>query len=46
MEAEYFVDCIANDKTPVNDGLSGLRIVKMLEAANASIKDKGRLVEL
>jgi predicted dehydrogenase len=46
MEAEYFVDCVANDKTPVNDGLAGLRIVKMLEAASASIKDKGRLIEL
>jgi predicted dehydrogenase len=46
MEAEYFVDCVTNDKTPVNDGLAGLRIVKMLEAANASIKDKGRLIEL
>ena len=45
-EAEYFVDCVENNKTPMNDGLAGLRIVKMLEAANASIKDKGRLIEL
>ena len=46
MEAEYFVDCVENNKTPMNDGQAGLRVVKMLEAANASIKDKGRLVEL
>jgi predicted dehydrogenase len=45
-EAEYFVDCVENNKAPVNDGISGLRVVKMLEATNASIKDKGRLIEL
>lgn len=45
-EAEYFVDCVENDKTPINDGLAGLRVVKMLEAANASISTKGRLIEL
>jgi predicted dehydrogenase len=45
-EAEYFVDCVENNKTPMNDGLAGLRIVKMLEAANESIKAKGRLIEL
>lgn len=45
-EAEYFVECVENNKTPVNDGISGLRVVKMLEATNASIKDKGRLIEL
>lgn len=45
-EAEYFVKCVENNKTPVNDGISGLRVVKMLEATNASIKDKGRLIEL
>ena len=45
-EAEYFVDCVENNKTPMNDGLAGLRVVKMLEAANESIKAKGRLIEL
>jgi len=45
-EAEYFVDCVENNKTPLNDGVSGLRVVKMLEAASASIKGKGRLIEL
>ena len=45
-EAEYFVDCVENNKTPINDGLAGLRIVKMLEAASESIKAKGKLIEL
>ena len=30
----------------MNDGQAGLRVVKMLEAANESIKAKGRLIEL
>jgi predicted dehydrogenase len=46
MEAEYFVDCITNNKPPINDGLAGLRVVRMLEAANKSMMDRGKLVEL
>jgi predicted dehydrogenase len=45
-EAEYFVDCVENNKTPINDGASGLRVVKMLEAASASIKARGHLIEI
>ena len=45
-ELAYFVECIAQDKTPVNDGQAGLRIVKMLEAANQSIRQRGALVYL
>jgi predicted dehydrogenase len=46
LEAEYFVDCVYNNKTPINDGSAGLRVTRMLEAANESIKQKGKLVEL
>jgi predicted dehydrogenase len=46
IEAQYFVDCIMNDKTPVNDGQAGLRVVRMLEATDESIKNKGKLVKL
>ncbi len=45
-ELSYFVDCIVNDKTPINDSLAGLRIVKMLEAADQSVKQRGKLVQL
>jgi predicted dehydrogenase len=45
-ELAYFVDCIAKDETPVNDGEAGLRVVKMLEAANQSIRQRGALVYL
>ena len=46
MEADYFVDCITNGKTPINDGAAGLRVVRILEAANASLKQRGAPVTL
>ena len=45
-ELEYFADCITNDRTPINDGKAGWRVVRMLEAANQSIKERGAMVEL
>ena len=35
VELGYFLDCIKTNQTPLNDGLAGLRVVKMLEAANS-----------
>jgi predicted dehydrogenase len=46
VEMEYFADCIMNSKTPFNDGHAGLRVVRMLEAAEASIQKRGELVRL
>jgi predicted dehydrogenase len=46
LETEHFVDCVLNNKTPINDGLSGLRVVEVLEAANKSLMKKGGIVEL
>jgi predicted dehydrogenase len=46
LEAEYFVDCILNDKTPFNDGHAGLRVVKMLEASTYSLRHGGKKVKL
>jgi predicted dehydrogenase len=43
-ELAYFVDCILTDQTPFNDGHAGLRVVKMLEAANQSMQKRGQLV--
>jgi len=45
-ELAYFVDCIVHDKTPMNDGKAGLRVVKMLEAATESLRQRGTLVYL
>src|SRR3989442_697871 len=33
-ETKYFVECISKGQRPFNDGIAGLRIVKMLEAAD------------
>jgi predicted dehydrogenase len=46
VEMGYFADCIMNNKTPFNDGHAGLRVVRMLEAAEASIQKRGELVRL
>jgi len=46
VELGYFADCILNNKTPFNDGHAGLRVVRMLEAVDRSIRKKGELVRL
>ncbi len=46
VELEYFFDCILNDRTPLNDGLAGLRVVKILEAADRSLKERGKIIPL
>src|SRR5882762_8625732 len=46
VEASYFIDCIRNDKRPFNDGRAGLRIVRMLEAADESLRHKGKVVKV
>ena len=45
-ELEYFAECILNDNTPFNDGMAGMRVVRMLEAAAESLKEKGKIVPL
>jgi predicted dehydrogenase len=45
-EASYFADCILNDKKPFNDGIAGLHVVKMLEAADRSLEQKGKIIQL
>lgn len=46
VEMAHFLDCIERNVTPMNDGLSGLRVVQMLEAADQSIRKRGELVLL
>jgi predicted dehydrogenase len=46
LELNYFVDCIRKDETPFNDGPAGLKVVRMLEAANESVAKRGELVYL
>jgi predicted dehydrogenase len=44
LELEYFTECVLTDQVPLNDGAAGLRVVRLLEAAEASLKDRGRIV--
>jgi len=46
IEAAYFVDCIINEKRPFNDGVAGLHVVRMLEAADQSLHQKGKVIQL
>jgi predicted dehydrogenase len=46
VELDYFIDCIRNDRRPNNDGEAGLRVVKLLEAADRSLKGRGQLIPL
>jgi predicted dehydrogenase len=46
LELNYFVECITKSEAPFNDGLAGLRIVKMLEAANQSLQQRGAVVRV
>jgi predicted dehydrogenase len=43
-ELAYFVDCVVKNQTPLNDGAAGLRVVRLLEAAEESLKERGKTV--
>jgi predicted dehydrogenase len=45
-ETKYFIECISRNERPFNDGIAGLRVVKMLEAADRSLKGRGKPVSL
>ncbi len=44
LEARYFAECVEGGKKPFNDGEAGARVVRLLEAANESLKMKGALI--
>jgi len=43
---QHFADCIRTGKAPLTDGEAGLRIVRILEAAQHSIKAQGGRITL
>src|SRR6266850_1657246 len=45
-EAQHFIDCVENNKQPETDGQAGLRLVKIVEAAEKSLRARGQLVEI
>ncbi len=45
-ECQHFLDCIENNVTPRTDGINGMEVVKVLEAAETSLKKHGNLVRV
>jgi len=45
-EMRHFVKCCEMGLTPRTDGYSGLRVIKALEAAETSLKNGGKVMEL
>ena len=38
LETRYFLDCVKDGRKPFNDGQAGLRVVRILEAAEQSLR--------
>ena len=45
-EAKHFIKCVEGGTPTMTDGQAGLRVVRILEAATASIAARGRVIEL
>ncbi len=46
LEAQHFARCITQGEHSLSDGHAGLRVVRILEAANRSLTEDGRPVKL
>lgn len=46
VEARHFAACVNGDETPITGGAAGLEIVRILEAANESMRGRGAPVSL
>lgn len=46
IECQHFIECIRDRKQPLSDGRDGLRVVKVLEAAQRSMKSDGQPVRI
>jgi predicted dehydrogenase len=45
-ETGHFLDCVRERKRPLTDGRNGLAVVSVLEAAQRSLEEGGRAIEL
>jgi len=45
-ECAHFIDCIRTRKPPRTDGKSGIRVLKILEACQNSLKENGKLCRI
>ena len=46
VECGHFIECIREGKIPITEGVRGLNVVRILEAAERSLKNDGRIVKL
>jgi predicted dehydrogenase len=46
IEAQHFINCIRDGTSPITGGITGLRVVQILEAASRSIAAQGNPVRL
>lgn len=46
VECQHFLECIRERKQPLSDGVDGLRVLKILEAAQRSLKANGMPVAI
>lgn len=46
IEAKHFLACIEQCQQPITDGEAGLRVVRILEAASRSLRERGRPIQL
>ena len=46
VECQHFIDCIKTGSKPDSDGVEGLKVVQVLEAASESLKMGGARVEI
>jgi predicted dehydrogenase len=46
VEAAHFLDCIQNGKTPISDGENGKNVIRVLEAAQESMRNGSRVISL
>ncbi len=46
LEVQHFVDCVNERKTPVSDARDGLRVIRIIEAAQRSMEQDGAPISL
>ncbi|MEA3459084.1 MAG: Gfo/Idh/MocA family oxidoreductase [Chloroflexota bacterium] len=46
LECQHFLNCIRDHQRPLSDGLEGLQVLKVLDAAERSLRNDGQLVKI
>jgi predicted dehydrogenase len=46
IECQHFLECINQGKRPLSDGENGLAVLEVIEAANRSLRERGRPIPM